>query len=88
MKEASSPDPALRGLVRWFEEQPDGRERFAWVLRDSLDELIDGQRTRRWCYQQLNKARASATRWKSGGKASGDPVFVDVVADRLQVADQ
>jgi len=45
----------LADLIRWFEEQPDGRERFAWVLRDSLDELLDGQRTRRWCYQQLNK---------------------------------
>ncbi len=54
-EESSSPAPALAGLVRWFEEQPDGRERFAWVLRDALDELLDGQRTRRWCYQQLNK---------------------------------
>ena len=54
-EQTSSPTPALTGLVRWFEEQPDGRERFAWVLRDSLDELIDGQRTRRWCYQQLRK---------------------------------
>ena len=49
------PAPSIAGVVRWFEEQPDGRERFAWVLRDSLDELLDGQRTRRWCYQQLNK---------------------------------
>ena len=54
-EESSSPTPALTDLVRWFEEQPDGLERFAWVLRDSLDELLDGQRTRRWCYQQLNK---------------------------------
>ena len=54
-EQTSSPAPALTGLVRWFEEQPDGCERFAWVLRDSLDELLDGQRTRRWCYQQLNK---------------------------------
>ena len=54
-EESSSPTPALAGLVRWFEEQPDGLERFAWVLRDSLDELLDGQRTRRWCYQQLKK---------------------------------
>ena len=53
--EQTSPDSALTGLVRWFEGQPDGRERFAWVLRDSLDELLDGARTRRWCYQQLNK---------------------------------
>lgn len=51
----TSPSPALAGLVHWFEEQPESRERFAWVLRDSLDELLDGQRTRRWCYQQLKK---------------------------------
>lgn len=33
----------------------DGRERFRWTLRDSLDELLDGQRTGRWCYQHLMK---------------------------------
>ena len=54
-EQTSAPAPVLTGLVRWFEEEPDGRERFAWVLRDSLDELVDGQRTRRWCYQQLRK---------------------------------
>ncbi len=54
-EQTSAPAPALTGLVRWFEEEPDDRERFAWVLRDSLDELIDGQRTNRWCYQQLRK---------------------------------
>ena len=54
-EQTSPPAPSLTGLVRWFEEQPDGRERFAWVLRDALDELLDGARTRRWCYQQLNK---------------------------------
>lgn len=39
----------------WFTTQPDGRERFRWTLRDSLDELLDGQRTGRWCYQHLSK---------------------------------
>lgn len=42
-------------LARWFESQPNARERFAWVLRDSLDELLNGQRTGRWCYQHLRK---------------------------------
>lgn len=51
-------DVTVQDLVpfrAWFEEQADGRERFRWVLRDSLDELLDGQRTGRWCYQHLSK---------------------------------
>lgn len=48
--------PLVEELARWFESLPDARERFAWVLRDSLDELLDGQRTGRWCYQHLKKA--------------------------------
>ena len=51
----ASPGLEVAGLVRWFERQPNARERFAWVLRDSLDELLDGQRTGRWCYQHLMK---------------------------------
>lgn len=46
---------SVRHLASWFEEQPDSWERFRWALRDSLDELMDGQRTGRWCYQQLTK---------------------------------
>ncbi|QLL08639.1 NaeI family type II restriction endonuclease [Mycobacterium vicinigordonae] len=42
-------------IVAFFEGAPDGRERFRWTLRDSLDELLDGQRTGRWCYQHLRK---------------------------------
>jgi hypothetical protein len=45
----------LAPVVRWFEDQPDARERFRWALRDSLDELLDGQRTGRWAYQHLSK---------------------------------
>jgi hypothetical protein len=45
----------VRFLAAWFEQQPDAKERFQWALRDSLDELMDGQRTGRWCYQQLTK---------------------------------
>ena len=45
----------VEDLARWFEGKPSARERFAWVLRDSLDELLDGQRTGRWCYQHLKK---------------------------------
>ena len=56
------PDPTtspgagdLQPLAAFFEAADDGRERFRWTLRDSLDELLDGQRTGRWCYQQLRK---------------------------------
>lgn len=42
-------------IAAFFETARDGRERFRWTLRDSLDELLDGQRTGRWCYQHLRK---------------------------------
>lgn len=45
----------LQPLADFFESAYDGRERFRWTLRDSLDELLDGQRTGRWCYQHLRK---------------------------------
>jgi hypothetical protein len=45
----------LATIANWFERQPDSRERFRWALRDSLDELLDGQRTGRWAYQHLSK---------------------------------
>lgn len=51
----TEPPDAIRPFVEWFYGQPDARERFRWALRDSLDELLDGQRTGRWCYQQLSK---------------------------------
>lgn len=47
--------PELQDLADWFESDPDTRERFRWALRDSLDELLDGQRTGRWAYQHLSK---------------------------------
>ncbi|MCD2100240.1 NaeI family type II restriction endonuclease [Rhodococcus rhodochrous] len=50
-----APPPDLRHIVAFFEASPDGRERFRWTLRDSLDEALDGQRTGRWCYQHLRK---------------------------------
>lgn len=45
----------LQTLAGFFEATTDGRERFRWTLRDSLDELLDGQRTGRCCYQHLRK---------------------------------
>ncbi|MFE0042625.1 NaeI family type II restriction endonuclease [Streptomyces albireticuli] len=45
----------LAPFVKWFYDQPEARERFRWALRDSLDELLDGQRTGRWAYQHLTK---------------------------------
>jgi hypothetical protein len=55
--EASTIEPPtdLQAVVEWFYAQPDARERFRWALRDSVDELVDGQRTGRWCYQHLTK---------------------------------
>ena len=48
-------EPLVASLAQWFEGKSNARERFAWALRDSLDELLDGQRTGRWCYQHLKK---------------------------------
>lgn len=45
----------LAPLVEWFETVPGCRERLRWALRDSLDEILDGQRTGRWAYQHLSK---------------------------------
>lgn len=45
----------LGEIVAWFLAQESARERFRWVLRDSLDQLFDGARTGRWAYQQLSK---------------------------------
>jgi hypothetical protein len=50
----------LATLAGWFEQQPDSRERFRWALRDSLDELLDGQRTGRWAYQHLSKTEKTS----------------------------
>ncbi len=50
-----SPPAELTPFVDWFEKEPEARERFRWALRDSLDELLDGQRTGRWAYQHLSK---------------------------------
>lgn len=50
-----APPRELRELAAWFEKEPDTRDRFRWALRDSLDELLDGQRTGRWAYQHLSK---------------------------------
>lgn len=53
---ANGPVPEdLKSLIGFFEGMEDGRERFRWTLRDSLDEILDGQRTGRWCYQHLCK---------------------------------
>lgn len=45
----------LHPIIKWFEGHKEARNRFRWTLRDSLDELLDGQRTGRWCYQHLTK---------------------------------
>lgn len=49
------PPGTVLSFVRWFENQENARERFRWALRDSLDELMDGQRTGRWSYDHLSK---------------------------------
>ena len=45
----------LAPIAEWFYSEDDARDRVRWALRDSLDELLDGQRTGRWDYQHLSK---------------------------------
>lgn len=42
-------------IIEFFECGMRYKDRFRWVLRDTLDELLDGQRTGRWSYQHLTK---------------------------------
>jgi hypothetical protein len=51
----AEPPPDLLPIVAWWQMQPDARERFRWALRDSVDELLDGERTGHWCYQHFGK---------------------------------
>ena len=53
--DTGEPPDDLLPFVGWFMQQEDAAQRFAWVLRDSLDDLLDGQRTGRWCYQHTSK---------------------------------
>lgn len=55
LNHAVNDDSELRAVAaRLYELDPDG-QRFATVLRDTLDQLYDGQRTGRWNYEQLHK---------------------------------
>lgn len=48
-------DEGLNAVVTWFRRQPKLEERFASVLRQSLDEVLDGQRTGRFDIRFLEK---------------------------------
>lgn len=51
----SEDDPELHAVARRLRELDPTGERVATVLRDTLDQLYDGQRTGRWSYDQLHK---------------------------------
>lgn len=48
-------DPALERAVDWFRAQPRMAERFGDAIRQSFDEVFDGQRTGRYSLIQLSK---------------------------------
>lgn len=48
-------DEALGEVARWFLGQDPTGERFATVLRESLDQVLDGPRTMRFRYADLRK---------------------------------
>ena len=48
-------DPALDRAVAWFRAQPRMAERFGAAIRQSFDEVFDGQRTGRYSLAELSK---------------------------------
>ncbi len=48
-------DHTLEKAVAWFRSQARFDERFAAAIRQSLDEVFDGQRTGRYRLEQLSK---------------------------------
>lgn len=48
-------DAELHEVLDWWRSQPNASERFGQVLRDSLDRVLDGERTGRWDYLHLSK---------------------------------
>lgn len=52
-------DPGLARVVAWFESQPEMVARFGSAIRQSFDEVFDGQRTGRYRLDQLSKVEKS-----------------------------
>lgn len=50
-----SADPSLNRAVEWFDAQPRMAGRFGDAIRQSFDEVFDGQRTGRYQLSQLSK---------------------------------
>ncbi len=48
-------DPSLERALNWFRAQPDMEARFGAAIRQSFDEVFDGQRTGRYSLSQLSK---------------------------------
>ncbi|MFG2997059.1 NaeI family type II restriction endonuclease [Streptomyces sp. NPDC048340] len=48
-------DAELDRVVSWFRYQPDLERRFSGILRQSIDEVLDGQRTGRFDVEELAK---------------------------------
>jgi hypothetical protein len=51
----ATPEPDVLRVAEWFRLQDPTGEVTAEVIRDSMDILLDGQRTGRWCYGHLTK---------------------------------
>lgn len=53
---AARRDPGLEAVASWFSGKLEDPERFfAGVVRKSIDEVLDGPRTGRWSFDQLEK---------------------------------
>ncbi|MFF7263619.1 NaeI family type II restriction endonuclease [Streptomyces sp. NPDC008159] len=52
---ATESDPQFQEVYNWFRAQPDVEDRFGQVIRQSIDEVLDGQRTGRFNLRDLEK---------------------------------
>ncbi|WP_329340268.1 restriction endonuclease [Streptomyces sp. NBC_01352] len=48
-------DPNLQEVINWFTKQPELERRFGQSIRQSIDEVLDGQRTGRFNIDELEK---------------------------------
>lgn len=51
----STPEPDVHKVAEWFRKKDPTGAITAEVIRDSIDILLDGQRTGRWCYAHLSQ---------------------------------
>lgn len=91
-EESGQEDPALHRVAAWFRSEPDYVARFGAAIRQSLDEVLDGQRTGRFDFADLEPPEKSYLGTKVEivlqdvfELARGGPKTMDYVVDGVPV---